>query len=70
MLGGLMKSESFGLFGRDPTMSESAYEIAKLNIKDKIPQYDLDWNWWNLEWVWLNGICDYESGWLFNWKLR
>ena len=65
MLGGLMKSESFGLFGRDPTMSDSAMEIAKKNVKEKTPNYDLDSNWWNLEWVQHNGICDYESGWKF-----
>ena len=66
VFGGLMKYETFNMFAREPTMQDSAYQLAKQSIKEKLPQYDLDWNWWNLEWTWQNGVCDYESGWKFD----
>ena len=66
VMGGLMKYETFAMLAREPSMPESAYQLAKESIKAKLPQYDLDWNWWNLEWTWQNGVCDYESGWKFD----
>lgn len=66
VLGGLMKYEYFSMYARDPKISDSAMELAKAKIKELVPQYDLDWNWWNLEWTWQGAICDYESGWKFD----
>lgn len=70
-LGGLMKYQQFGLFARKPTMEDDAYAKAKEAIKTKLPAYDLDWWAWSYEWVWQNnndgtGVCDYESGWLYD----
>ena len=64
---GLLYYESFSLYGRDPSMSDDAYAKGKAKIAEKLPQYDLDWWGWTLEWV-IQGEtwCDYESGWLWN----
>ena len=66
IMGGLMKYETFNVFSREPTMPKEAYNLAKAQVKEKLPQYDLDWWGWTLEWTWQNGLCDYESGWKFD----
>ena len=59
-------SQGFAVHSRDPTISDDGLKAAKSVIKEKLPQYDLDWWWWTLEWTWQNGMCDYESGWKFD----